>query len=103
MIRPVNDHLIIEPIKHESFISSQQETYQEIGRVIATPWENTSGVSGVTVTTSWGGPDKAKVGDKVYFDAWLAAKFPGEKPDEFLWLVRWEDVRAIERDETVSK
>lgn len=84
MITPVNGHILIEPIvKNEGIIVSQQEKYQEIGVVLAVPekWNDTSFV---------------KIGDKVYFDAWLAAKFPSEKPEEFLWLVKWEDVRAVE-------
>ena len=42
---------------------------------------------------------KVNVGDKVYFDAWLAAKFPGEKDGEHYWLIKWEHVRAIENAE----
>jgi len=33
-IRPVNGHLLIEPLPQESFIASDRETYQEIGVVI---------------------------------------------------------------------
>lgn len=82
---PVNNHLLIEPIKHEGFMASQRDTYQEIGVVVAYP----EGFDG------FGTPKK---GDKVYFDSWLAAKYPkeGGKDDEFLWLVKWEDVRAVE-------
>jgi hypothetical protein len=36
------------------------------------------------------------VGDKVYFDSWLAAKYPKEGTDDFYWLVKWDDVRAVE-------
>lgn len=78
-ITPVNGHLLIEPIAYEAFIASQRETYQEIGIVI----DNS-------------GPDQAPVGSKVYFDSWLAAKFPREKDGEYYWLVKWEDVRAVE-------
>jgi len=84
MITPVNDHLVIEPVVHDSFIASQKETYQEIGIVIATSH------------------DQAPVGTKVYFDAWLAAKYP--KPDgkdgEYYWLVQWADIRAVEYAES---
>ncbi len=84
MIQPVNGHLIIEPVVHESFTASSKETYDEVGIVV----ENSS-------------PDQAPVGSRVYFDSWLAAKFP--KGDSFFWLVNWSDVRAIETDETLPE
>jgi co-chaperonin GroES (HSP10) len=83
MIKPVNGHLIIEPVSHEEFIASQNTTYQEIGVVVS--------IDEVDYI-------KAKVGDKVYFDSWLAAKYP-KTNGEFYWLVKWEDVRAIEHVE----
>jgi len=61
MIQPVNNHLLIEPIVHDGFMASQNDTYQEIGIVVACPFVHISEV---------------KVGDKVYFDSWLAAKYP---------------------------
>lgn len=89
---PVNNHLLIEPIKHEGFMASQRSTYQEIGVVIAIPPKIES-IVGV------------QVGDKVYFDAWLAAKYPkeGGTDEEFYWLVKWEDVRAVEYVEQIPK
>lgn len=65
-------------------MSSQVETYQEIGVVVELP-EN------------WVHIARLKAGDKVYFDSWLAVKFPKEgTTDEYYWLVKWEDVRAVE-------
>ncbi len=85
MITPVNGHLLIEPLVKEEFVSSTNEKFQEIGMILATP-EN------------WRLDmlPPAKIGDKVYFDAWLAAKFPSETIGEYYWLVKWEDIRAIE-------
>lgn len=78
MITPVNGHIVIEPVEHTAFIASSTNTYEEIGTVIAV-------CDSVT---------KVSPGDKVYFDAWLAAKYP-KSPTEYYWLVKWEDVRAI--------
>ena len=89
MITPVNGHLLIEPLKNEGFISSSSDTYQEIGVVVGLP--NTTGLSLSAPSV--------KIGDKIYFDAWLAAKFPKGNNGEFFWLVKWEDVRAIEHEE----
>lgn len=103
MIKPVNGHLLIEPIKHESFMASSREVFEEIGVVVEYDKNITGEGDGTgTVTFSVGTtPVRPKIqkGDKVYFDAWLAAKFPGKDPDTFLWLVKWEDIRAIEHGE----
>lgn len=82
MITPVNSHLLIEPVSHETFIASDRQTYEEIGIVISIP-DSMSGVN---------------IGDKVYFDSWMAAKYP-KNDDEFYWLVPWSEVRAIEHAE----
>lgn len=95
MIKPVNGHLLIEPLPQESFIASGRETYQEIGVVI----DADSELLGSTITGTGLSPitfnQKVSKGDKVYFDSWLAAKFPKDK-DSFYWLVEWSSVRAIE-------
>lgn len=101
MIKPVNGHLIIEPIVHEEFISSQDETYQEIGIVVACDdnfLEDPYAIQSPFVPKF---NAVVKAGDKVYFDSWLAAKYPKAdgKDGEFYWLVKWEDIRAIEHAE----
>lgn len=86
---------------HETFIATQRETYEEIGVVVAYDkaitgeymYDETSS-TGVTAV-----PRLINVGDKVYFDAWLAAKFPSEKEGEYLWLVNWADIRAVQHAE----
>jgi co-chaperonin GroES (HSP10) len=83
MIKPVNGHLLIEPLKHDAFIASERDTYQEIGVVIE-------------VAVEFPEQFTVKKGDKVYFDSWLAAKYP-KNDTEFYWLVKWEDVRAVEK------
>lgn len=82
MIKPVNNHILIEPIKHESFISSQKDVYEEVGIVV----------------TFANGLENVQVGMRVYFDSWLAARYPKNDKEDF-WLVRWEDVRAIDNEE----
>lgn len=101
MITPVNGHLLIEPLKHESFMASQRETFEEVGTVLAIPKEYMGGLS----MRDYGNdlavekiPSLVAVGTKVFFDSWLAAKYP-KNEDEYYWLVKWEDVRAIEHAE----
>jgi hypothetical protein len=91
MITPVNGHLVIEPIIHEGWIQTAKESYEEIGVVVSVP----------EVFEEIAMEEAPKVGDKVFFDSWLAAKYPkpGGKEDEFFWLVSFNDVRAVERAE----
>ncbi len=84
MITPTIGNIIIEPVVHESFIASQKETYDEIGVVIA-----------IYDSTEESQPEFG-VGDKVFFDSWLAAKYP-KNETEYYWLVKVEDIRAYEK------
>lgn len=89
---PVNGHIIIEPIEHSEFMASMKSQYDEIGVVISL---------GEMAAL----PTKIKAGDKVYFDSWLAKKYPkqGGTAEEFVWLVKWEDVVAIEHVEPIPE
>lgn len=80
---PLNGHVQIEPLKHEEFIASSKQTYEEIGIVVALP-PLPNGAIPLTI------------GDKVYFDSWLAAKYPNGN-DGYYWLVPYENIRAYEQ------
>ena len=95
MIQPVNKHLLIKPVVHESFIASQKETYEEIGEVLAMD----ESIGGNHSSSGMEIEYVVNVGDKVYFDSWLAAKFPGEKEGEHYWLIKFEHIRAVEHAE----
>lgn len=90
MITPVNGHLVIEPLKHETFMASTGR-YEEIGVIVAVGDD----IEGYIKYNPDGSGYKPKVGDKVYFDAWLASKYP-KNDEDYYWLVNWSDVRAIE-------
>lgn len=98
MITPVNGHLLIEPVEHRQFIATDQGTYEEIGVVLAFDEQINNAVTSIEGTVVHYVKEQAalSVGDRVYFDAWLAAKFPSEKKGEHYWLVKWEHIRAIE-------
>jgi len=84
-LKPVNNHLLVEPVKNESFMASQVDTYQEIGVVIDADANSKQFLR------------EAVIGRRVYFDSWLAAKFPKEgTTDQFYWFVKWDDIRAVE-------
>ncbi len=83
MIQPYNNHILIDPIPQDTFVSTMRQTYQEIGMVIKLQ-EN--------MVTPF------NVGDKVMFDAWLAKKYPKEgTTDEFYWLVNIDNIVAYEK------
>lgn len=86
MITPVNNHILIEPVTIKGFIASAKDQYQEIGVVVAKP-AHANGKEVLDI----------EVGDKVFFDAWLAKKYPKEgTTSEYYWLVKWENVTAVE-------
>jgi len=92
MIIPINNHILIKPLEHDSFIKTDKDTFEEIGVVLDFDGSDSVGTSPNPIV----GP--IRKGCKVYFDSWLAAKYPSEIPGEFYWLVKNEDVRAVSYD-----
>ena len=81
---PINNHVLIEPIAHDSFISTQKTTYEEIGIVVDVD---------PAIVRNWS--VLIEIGSKVYFDSWLAVKYPIEgETDGYFWLVPYEAIRA---------
>lgn len=76
-IRPLNNHLLVSPIKHEDFIEGAS-SYDEMGMVL----EIGEGIIDI------------QKGDVVYFDSFLIARYPGETPETPIWLVNYTDIRA---------
>lgn len=98
MIRPVNGYILIEPLQHESFISSQKDSFEEIGKVleldegiISTPHIAYSSSNEMALHEN-----PIKKGCKVFFDSWLAGKYPTGEGDKYFWLVHIEDIKAVE-------
>lgn len=83
MLKPTNDHIQIEPVLNDSFVQTASERYQEVGVVIqASESEKASPYT---------------PGMRVYFDSWLAKKYPipGEA-NKFYWFLHADDVVAYE-------
>lgn len=85
MIIPINGYIQIEPVEHEEFMATAQTTYDEVGVVVSTAYDGVISF-----------PPRFDVGDKVYFDSWLASKYP-KGNNEYYWLVKYEDIRAYEK------
>lgn len=68
---------MIQPLETDSFLLSQKTTYEEVGLCLE-------------------GPSELK-GKLVYFDSWLAKKYPVKgKPNEYVWFVQYDDIVAYE-------
>lgn len=81
---PLNGHVQVEPLAHDSFIAQSKETFEEIGTVVA--FDPALPAEAIAIL---------KKGGKVYFDSWLSSKYPKDDKD-FYWLVKWSDIRAYE-------
>ncbi len=75
-MKPLNNHVQIEPEVKDDFIASPTETYNEVGVVVSV-------ADGVTRVTE---------GDRVYFDSWMASKYPDGKGG-FYWLVPFDNIK----------
>jgi len=76
-MKPLNNHLMIQPLETDSFMAQQKTSYEEIGLVLEGPAE--------------------LVGKHVYFDSWVAKKYPVKgTTDQYVWFVKEEDLVAYE-------
>lgn len=81
---PMNGHVQIQPIKEGGVVQREQTKYDEKGTVIG--WDDDlTAIPYFNLT----------VGDIVYFDGWLAAKYNQDTDDE-VWFVKYEDIRGKE-------
>jgi hypothetical protein len=72
-------------------MATQKTTYEEVGIVLEESFDRPR------FTLAGGIEIPSFVGKLVYFDSWLAKKFPVKgKPGEFVWFVKFEDVVAYE-------
>jgi len=79
---------MIQPLETDTFMARERTTYEEVGTIIDLPDVHGSEVA------SYGG---LRRGDLVYFDSWLAKKYPVKgTTDQFVWFVKKEDVVAYE-------
>lgn len=81
MIKPINNYILIEPVPVESFIQTTDTKYNEIGVVVALAKEITD----------------IPVGSKVYFDSYMAKRYPNpSKKGELMYLINRDEVAAID-------
>lgn len=77
-------------------MATQKTTYEEVGLVledIVLTYTNDDFKSSDILPLS----RKSLKGCHVYFDSWLAKKFPVKgKTNEFVWFVKYEDIVAYE-------
>lgn len=94
-IIPIQNNILIEPIREETAFSTAMTQYEERGKVIAIADSLRKLFNGFDKAPT---PPKVDVGDIIYFDSWQAAKFKnGDGQD--IWLVHIDAVRAVEKHE----
>ena len=87
-IIPINGHLIVKPVKHESLLPSEKDLFEQIGEVMSI-----CDLSNVAGTSS----EVPNIGERVYFDPWQVGKYPSGEGDEEFWVVPFKHIKAIER------
>lgn len=76
----INGYLKIEPLEHSAFMSSQKESYEEIGKVLAVAED-------ITVP----------VGASVFFDSYMAKKYPKQGEEgKYEWYIHIDEVVKYE-------
>lgn len=77
---PLNGHVEIKPVEQDGIIRSVDGMYEEKGAVLS-------------IAPDVVGP--IEIGDYIYFDSWMSAKFYDGK-GETHYLVPYESIRAYE-------
>lgn len=86
-MKPINNHVRIQPLEQDAFIMTQKTSYEEIGTVLDV-------AEGVNLP----------IGARVYFDGWLAKKYPvSGSPGEFNWFVDYADIVAVDYETKVPE
>lgn len=79
MEKILNKYIKIEPIVYDSFVASQKESYEEIGIVLAK--DETIDIP---------------IGAKVFFDSYMAKKYPIIGTDKYQWFVKEDEIVKYE-------
>lgn len=85
---PINGHIEIKVITEGGIVARQNEKYEERGIVISVDPVFSSAFEQFPI----------KLGDTIYFDGWLASKYTIDDTEEFRYLVKYDDIRGIERE-----
>lgn len=76
-------YLKIQPVKYDSFVSPEKETYEMVGVVLGRGWRSF-----------------IPLGAKVWFDSFMAKKYPVPgKEDEYEYFIHRSEVVKYETDE----
>ena len=77
----INKSLQIEPIPHESFISTNRTTYEEVGILVAKDESITD----------------IPIGARIFFSSWMAEKYPDlDHTGKWLWVVPYSEIKMYE-------
>lgn len=76
----LNRYLKIEPIEQKGFVSSNKTTYEEIGKVVA----KDDSITDIPLNST------------VFFDSFMAKKYPIQGTDKFEWFIHYEEIVKYE-------
>lgn len=82
----INGYLKIEPVEQDSFMASEKTSYEEIGRVVAR--------------------DKSvmiPIGATVFFDSFMAKKYPGKEFGKFEWYIHIDEIVKYEHEQAIPE
>lgn len=79
----LNKYIKVDPVNFDSFVSSEKQSYEEIGIVLAV-------ADGVDIP----------IGSKVFFDGFMAKKYSDpNNQGKFQWFVQYDEIVKCEYDE----
>lgn len=85
MEKILNKYLKIQPITYDSFVSTDKQSYEEIGIVL--------------------NKDESidiPIGARVWFDSFMCKKYPVQgKQDEWEWFVAYDEIVKVEYNEKI--
>ena len=104
MIEPINDHVLIKPLEHKTFLPTEKGQYDEVGIVVSMGHNDYGFLLNLFYYFFRNQYSCVlSVDDKVWFDGWLASKYPTGEGDEVFWLVPFKDIKAVEKQNGENK
>lgn len=78
----LNGYLKIQPLEHKSFVASTNDSYQEVGVVLARDEDLCSNIP---------------IGSTVFFDSFMAKKYPDPNDEgKFQWYIHFGEIVKYE-------
>jgi len=77
----INGYLKIVPVEQDTFMASEKTTYEEVGVVVARDEKECADIP---------------LGSRVFFDSFMAKKYPTKEFGKFQWFVHKDEIVKYE-------